>query len=51
MSTIRAKAKTKKATISARVWREKEQKWIDLGEIARPRESILERIIRKLRGD
>ena len=52
MSTMRAKAKTGKATISARVWRAKEQKWEDRGVIARsPREGILKRIIRKLRGD
>jgi len=48
MQGMRAKAKTKKATISARVWRAETGKWENLGIIYKT-ENFLSKIIKKLR--
>ena len=47
MTEMDVKVKTRTASISARVFRVKENKWVDLGVIARPK--VSRGIIQKLR--
>jgi hypothetical protein len=42
-------AKIKQATIRARVWRKSTQSWEDLGVISRFRDSLIKKIIRRIK--
>jgi len=44
------KASTRKATISAKVFRKATGKWEDLGVIARPKVRLTDRILKFLKG-
>ena len=49
MAKVEAKAKTRKATIRARVYRASTGQWEDLGVISRSHPDLLERIKKLLR--